>query len=53
MDPDACLARILALVASSPSRDDLMELRDHVESLDGWLSAGGFLPERWRREAER
>lgn len=29
--------------------DRLLEL---VEALDGWLSNGGFLPTRWRREGK-
>lgn len=28
-----------------------LDVREHVDALDGWLSRGGFLPERWSREA--
>ena len=30
-------------------RDDhVAEIAEYFEALDGWLSTGGFLPDRWR-----
>lgn len=57
MDPNACLARIRALLPLMfvedgedyrPDQDTVTELAQHVEALDGWLSKGGFLPSAWR-----
>jgi len=62
MDPDANLneqreivAAIIALQAQrGPLDTDALEqlairLADLVDSLDGWIAGGGFLPARWRR----
>jgi hypothetical protein len=59
MDPDANLAEQLRL-AKSIAEDQLSEddslamgerLADLVLALDGWMTAHGFLPARWREEA--
>ena len=54
MDPDTALARIRELAAradedlgESDAAAMLSELAKLVESLDGWLSSGGFLPRAW------
>lgn len=60
MDPNANLKEILSLVetilrdyededGNGVDQDDAASLASHIESLDGWLSKGGFLPERWAR----
>lgn len=58
MDPNANLTRQLELskrlIACSDSSDctqcmaDGFELAELVESLNGWISKGGFLPEQWK-----
>ncbi len=57
MDPNNTLQRIRELVGKpnypielDTAWDDLTEL---VESLDDWLSRGGFLPEDWDRKENR
>ena len=56
MDPDACLAELLALAASMTlnplSRQnydphDVDQLLQHLDDLDEWLTKGGFPPVRW------
>lgn len=55
MDPDACLKEMLDTADEIASAGDGMaealggDLADLVLALDGWLSKGGFLPERWAR----
>jgi hypothetical protein len=59
MDPDAALDELLALVdrietlggtrvPAAAFPEDVGRLIELVEGLDGWLTAGGFLPSRWR-----
>ncbi len=56
MDPNACLAEIREILRSREpyasrldgrTSDRLAEL---VESLDGWIDNGGFLPADWERK---
>lgn len=51
MDPDATLAevRLLSqrLLEESGGGLDALRLAELVESLDGWISRGGFLPSDW------
>lgn len=51
MDPNATLARIREILNEEDSGidvvDELIELSQLVSGLDGWISAGGFLPEAW------
>jgi hypothetical protein len=51
MDPDECLRTIREIVQRITEDDhvesDLHELADAFESLDLWLSKGGFLPDDW------
>lgn len=50
MDPDVALERIRELaveVAAWSGDDDVLELIEAVQGLDGWLSRGGFLPAAW------
>jgi hypothetical protein len=60
MDPNATLNDLLALAAEvldNPDNlgnmpddtDTLVEMSELVQALDGWISSGGFLPEKWRR----
>ena len=58
MDPDACLAMMLANAArimqdfdSADSREsvDAIELATCVQNMDRWLESGGFRPERWSK----
>jgi hypothetical protein len=52
MDPNACLAEIIKLakqILNDLTADNAYTLADRIESLDVWLSKGGFLPERWER----
>lgn len=44
MDPNETL-RLMRLAV----KDDLDQLADLFEALDGWLSKGGFLPAAWRQ----
>ena len=59
MDPDVALEELLALVdriepltskcvPSMAVLHDIGRLVELVDGLDGWLTAGGFLPSRWR-----
>jgi hypothetical protein len=29
------------------------ELADQIEALDGWITSGGFLPERWNVKGDK
>lgn len=64
MDPNACLEELRQLAAETNWERDKPELHamdketpraraermaELVESLDGWLSKGGFLPTAWAR----
>lgn len=60
MDPNKTLESIRELVAKMQrdyedpdsngiDQDEAAELTSHVESLDGWMSKGGFLPKAWER----
>jgi hypothetical protein len=54
MDPDACLKELLELSRGiggpgwayddQRSAERMAEL---IEALDGWITKGGFLPQRW------
>jgi hypothetical protein len=55
MDPDAALDELLHLVdrtladdGDRPPPQDLDRVAELIDGLDGWLTAGGFLPSRWR-----
>ncbi len=60
MDPDAALAALrealkAAEKATERGDDSTMALaygaaHAHMEALDEWLSAGGFLPAAWQHE---
>ena len=56
MDPDATLREIRARIVSIRQRAalegvdyDAEQLVELVQSLDDWLSSGGFLPADWSR----
>lgn len=56
MDPNAALEKIRDLLHTSTAYSERglnwwesAELIEQVESLDEWLSRGGFLPEAWQR----
>lgn len=53
MDPNAILAALRRLVEDQKNAEEApFELQEFVEgfdALDGWLSAGGFLPGSWQR----
>ena len=60
MDPNANLAEQLELARELQyttgrgdviSESDVARLCELVLTLDEWLRRGGFLPERWQREA--
>ena len=46
MDPVACVARILSLIAAH----DGEEARFACDDLRGWIAGGGFRPHGWTRE---
>jgi len=61
MDPDEMLRQIRAVCARVLDRQDtgadhtesvllLATLAGDVRDLDGWLTAGGFLPGAWERK---
>jgi hypothetical protein len=56
MDPNACLAEIRTLVhqkfENGWSIEDADRFYELVQSLDEWLSNGGFLPEWWKLAAK-
>jgi hypothetical protein len=49
MDPNDCLKDMLALAKRYRECDDpqVARLCELVEAIDGWMSRGGFPPERW------
>lgn len=51
MDPNAALTALRELLADHyhHGTTDLGLLVERFESLDEWLSNGGFLPEAWQR----
>lgn len=62
MDPDANLARQLKIVEEVQHHQDhptdagegvlaslAMELAEHVEALNEWITRGGYLPAAWNR----
>ena len=58
MDPNATLERIRELVDILMEEEDRGEddphgqaLAGHVQTLDEWLSSGGFLPKEWTRRS--
>ena len=64
MDPDAALDELLGLVdlmageadvdiGQRISRHEIHRVTELVEALDSWLTAGGFLPRRWRSASRR
>lgn len=55
MDPTANLAmqralagQILKTTARVEFEQQAVELAEHVQALDEWISKGGFLPTQWR-----
>lgn len=53
MDPNRLLAEIREIVTEVWKHEDsmpneLVELVEKVDALDGWLSIGGFLPDPWK-----
>ena len=64
MDPDAALDERLRLIdlmtgeadadiGQRISRHEILRMTELVEALDCWLTAGGFLPRRWRSASRR
>jgi len=51
MDPTACLREIRALIREFQAGESIEIGRfvDLVESLDRWITGGGFLPRAWDR----
>lgn len=60
MDPDECLAQLRSQSADIQRQIDRGEfdydtektvsrLLDLIDSLDGWLTKGGFLPNQWQQ----
>jgi hypothetical protein len=61
MDPNTCLATIRSLAARIISYDisvpfdtdeyeeKTMELAEHMQALDAWITNGGFLPQDWNK----
>jgi hypothetical protein len=58
MDPNQALADILAQLRTMQYTDgdtwddSARQLAESVEALDGWLTMGGFLPDRWKEAAK-
>ncbi len=54
MDPDETLTRLRTLAADTLAGkyaigdEPAHELAEHVQALDEWLTARGFLPTAWR-----
>jgi hypothetical protein len=57
MDPDAALEELLNLadLVTSLAEDsewtgdcDILRMAELTLALDGWLTAGGFMPARWK-----
>lgn len=64
MDPDAALEELLELadlvtslldaeVGKQIDRTDVLRLAELVLAIDAWLTAGGFLPTRWKPATRR
>jgi len=53
MDPDATLAEIRALIKAAPLDECWDRLAELIESLDEWISRGGFLPSDWDQKQWR
>ncbi len=55
MDPNATLMELLKLAEEIQADDadetniDMLRVAELVDALDGWMSTGGFLPDRWKR----
>jgi hypothetical protein len=52
MDPDAALAQIRELIADQQTHNELNDtdtdrLVELIDSLDEWMTKGGFLPTEW------
>ncbi len=61
MDPNTTIASALALADAIFADDDALaddyqrssleskatQLAEHMQAIDAWLAAGGFLPTRW------
>lgn len=52
MDPDTTLAQIRELIADQQTHNELNDtdtdrLVELIDSLDEWLTKGGFLPTEW------
>jgi hypothetical protein len=55
MDPDALLDRLFTAVGNwnlHRSSDWGDEMAECIESLDEWISRGGFLPTAWSQQRE-
>ena len=54
MDPNVTLAQIRELVSENEYRDLYADETDRlvelVQSLDQWISKGGFLPADWNKQ---
>jgi hypothetical protein len=48
MDPNATLELIRRMLNANEEDMDVGELCCAVRDLDGWLCAGGFLPDAWK-----
>ena len=52
MDPTACLAEIRKLLEDNElfvmDDNEAHRLIELMESLDNWMTGGGFLPEQWK-----
>ena len=64
MDPDAALDERLGLVdlitgeadadlRQRINRHEILRMTELVDALDSWLTAGGFLPWRWKPASRR
>lgn len=52
MDPNAALEELRRLIAQKyPDTEDVERIQLLIESLDEWLSKGGFLPASWDKQA--
>jgi hypothetical protein len=40
-------------IAQLINRHEILRITELVEALDSWLTAGGFLPRRWRPASQR
>lgn len=53
MDPNATLDEIRDILKNQRARESAERLRELIESLDQWLSKGGFLPEAWEKKGQK